>query len=365
VTDVSTAPIARIRLHRCLARLGQFALQDTAALLGAWDAARFEEFALLAYGVFERVESETVPLLELPSVDEDEALSESSLGLLSRCLAVAGHGFAAVKYHRGRLEPRSDEPLSLLAALDLEERRYQLLLIATRQGARIGSVRLIHQALLDCIDAMRAEVGYIAQGLGGQPDAARRSGLAAVRAGLLARRYAMLAAACLHLMFRLANARKAAGIRQVANRRERLFRSKAAWVAAPSIVHVAEPDTDVPLTARCDAVSWVDDGDGYTSIEVAAGEVGELRVPRRNAMRAGLARGCWLFAEGTLRESGAGAFLEVSLLPTTSHAAEVWEDYLVTQARPVYDLYPRSIDMFWELPDLREPGARNELHGRL
>ena len=40
-------------------------------------------------------------------------------------------------------------------------------------------------------------------------------------------------------------------------------------------------------------------------------------------------------------------------------------EHLAAQVRPVYDLYPRSIDMGWDLPDLRAVGGRNDLLGRI
>jgi hypothetical protein len=332
-------------------------------LLGAWNTNELDRFIRLSHRVFERIEHEIGIFVELTTVDEDEALSEQTLRVLSRCVAIAAHGFVATRYQRARLSPSADTPTH--AALARLERRYHRLLMQSRQAARTQSARSVQRVLIDVLDAVRRDLGYLALVIGGQPDGTKRAHLAAIRVGALARRYAMLAAACLHLVFRLTNARKSSGLRQVAMNRERLRRSTSGWLAAQATFATAKVGTPARVIARTHSVSWVDEDDGYTSILISADALAELRIPRLNAMRAGVAQGSWILAEGTIRESGGQPFLEVGRVATAHHATEVWEDYLATQIRSAYDLHPRSLDLAWELPDLREIGAHNELHGRL
>lgn len=360
--DTSTLR-ARHLLNQQLTDLGWFAIQQTKELLLAFDSGQGEGVPILAHGVFQRLEK--MNLQDLSITDENENLSETTLQNLSRCVAVATHAYASAKYQIGRLAPMDENPTFILAAIDRTESRYSGLLLDTRRAARNSRVARLREILLACLDAVKIDVGYIMQTLGGRQDTIKSNKLIAVRAATIARRYAMLSAACLQLMFRLTNTRKAAGLRQVAERRTQLMRSASEILAAIPTAQGMAPGNIMRLSARCDSIGWIDVEDGYTAISVAAGQVTELRLPRRNAMRAGIAQGSWLYVQGVIGEDNGVTFLEIGLLPTTNNAVDIWEDYLVTQVRPVYDLYPRSIDMGWEFPDLREIGARNDLHGRL
>ncbi len=354
---------ARLLLHRQLTELRQFAVHRNEALLSAFDSGQAEGVPSLAHGVFEKLKETDLSGLSIS--DENEMLSDSTLQALSRCLAVAVHTYALAKYHNGRLEPIEEEPAHILRAIGRAERHYRGLLLDTRIAARNSMITHLRKVLIDGLDVVMGDIAYIAQTLGGQQDIVKSNKLAAVRAGVIARRYAMLSAACLQLMFRLTNNRKAAGLRQVAERRGQLMPLDKDMLAAITVVSNATPGSRLRLSARCESVSWVDVDDGYTAIFVAAGQVTELRLARRNAMRAGVAEGSRLYAEGMLKDDEGRIFLDIERLSTSTSAVDVWEDYLVTEVRSVYDLYPGSIDMSWEFPDLRRAGARNDLHGRL
>jgi len=362
---LSTVSLARVRLHRQLIELGRVSPGKGIAMLSAFDAGQGEGVATLAIQFLEWLAIESSGLIDLSAADEDEALSQIVIDDLMRSVAVAVHAFAGTKYQAGRLGSASENPDLILVAIRRAERRYRDLLLDTRVAAETGAAPLLHDVLLTSLETVTVDIGYITQALGGHEDAAKVGKLAAVRVGLISRRYAMLCAACLHLLYRLTNARKTTGLRQVAEGRTQLARNAREMRAALTAVQGAAVGDTIRLSARCDAIAWVDDGDGHTLITVSAGELTELRLARRNAMRAGVAEGSWLYVKGALREEGGARFLEIDLLPTTTHAADIWEDYLVTQVRPAYDLAPRSIDMGWEFPDLRKIGARNDLHGRL
>jgi hypothetical protein len=362
---LSPTTTSQLALSRLLPQANVLSLQGARNLLTAFDAGQGEGVELLALEIFEWLENVTEVLGSLADVDEDERVSEEAVHRIGRCAALAVHTHAAVGYQAARLSPLVEGSTLILTSLRRAERRYADLLLDTRLAARTGDADRLHDVMCTALEVARQDVAYLTRALGGQPDEVKAVDVAAVRAGAIARRLAMLTASCLHLMFRLTNNRKAAGLRQVAERRSVLARSSLDMLAATTQVQSAAVGSRVRLSARCEDVAWLDEGEGHTRMTVAAGEVTELRLPRRSAIRAGVAKGSWLYVHGELAEDGDTTYVEVDVLPTTEHAGEVWEDYLVTQVRGEYDLVPRSIDMGWELPDLREIGGRNDLYGRI
>lgn len=362
---MSTITMDEFLLHSELRGLRQFANEQVFELLAAYDRDAGAGVSPLALEAYDQLVDGAVILSELPVVTEDQVLSERAVTKLARLAAVAVHAHISARYQAGRLAPMAEDPALVLRAIGRAERRYGGLLLDSRTAAKSGRVERLAETLAACLDAAAGDIGYAAIALAGQGDAPKSAGLAAIRVAHLARRMAMLSAASLMLMFRLTNSAKATGLRKVAENRTRLARPVAEMFAAVPQVTGASVGDRVRLQARCTDIAWVDDGDGHTRITVDAGQVSELRLSRRNAQRAGLAKGTWLYLAGTLTKDSGTEFLQVGLLPISSNAADIWEDYLISETRPAYDLVPGSIDMLWELPDLREIGGRNELHGRL
>lgn len=238
-------------------------------------------------------------------------------------------------------------------------------MLSARTAAKSGRIARLADALNACLDLTEGELGYAAFSLAGQDDAVKSAAIAAPRLGEITRRVAMLSGACFHLMFRLTNTRKAAGLRVVAQNRAALARSSAQLMAAvPVATGLSNGDT-VRLRAKVAGIEFVEEGDGFTRITVDAGDVAELHLPRRNALRIGVVTGSWLALEGTASSVAGKTVLGIREQAIGRHAADVWEDYLVSEMRPLYDMRPGSVDMAWELPNLGVVGGRNELHGRL
>jgi len=362
---LSTISMDEFQLHSELRGLRQFANDRVFDILAAYDREAGSGVLPLAFEAYGRLIDGAATLTELPIVAEDQVLSERAVKKLARLAAVAIHGHIATQYQAGRLAPMTEDPAYILRAIRLSETRYAELLLNTRSAAKSGRIERLAEVLDSCLGTVSGDIAYAAAALAGQGDEAKSGGLAAVRVAHLTRRMAMLSAASLMLMFRLTNSAKAAGLRKVAENRSKLVRSEAEMLAALPLVSGASVGDRVRLQARCNDITWVDGGGGYTRITVDAGDVSELRLSRRNAQRAGLAKGAWLYLAGTLAEDAGTQFLQVGLRSVSTNAADIWEDYLISETRPAYDLVPGSIEMLWELPDLREIGGRNELHGRL
>ena len=355
----------RIVAERRIVQLAEFATEQNLALLRAFDRADLFQIRLLAEEALGTLAAGLTDLLGLSTVDEDEELSGAALQELSVLAAVSAHALTAVAYEQGRHTPGDEPPTLTLRALRRVERRYRDLLLDTRVAAETGDASVLCEAFTAAIDSIGSEVGYLARALAGQDDAVKAEELAAIRVSALSRRLAMLVGACPHLLFRLTNARKASGLKQVAERRTRLMQPGREMLAALRSVQNASEGDVVRLAARCEGVEFVEEGNGYTALAVDAGQLTQLRLERRNAQRVGVAEGAWLYLKGEMRTDGDQDFLAVDLRGVTEAASEVWEDYLVTQLRDVYDLVPGSIDMQWEFPAMQSLGARNDLFGRL
>ncbi len=353
------------RLQRDLRAFRSFADSRSDELLRGFDRGSGETVTPLALEAFERLRRAANALSELPVTEEDEALSESATARCARLAAIAVHAHVATRYQAGRGAVPAVPASRILRAISTAEAGYNASLLDARTSAKGGRIARLADALNTCLDLAEGELGYAALALAGQDDAVKSDAIAGPRLGEITRRVAMLSGACLQLMFRLTNTRKAAGLRSVAANRTALDRSSALLMAAvPAPTGLSNGDT-VRLRAKVADIEFVEDGDGFTRIGVDAGDVVELRLPRRNAMRAGVVTGSWLALEGTVSSDAGNKILGIGQQPISTHAADVWEDYLITEMRPVYDMRPGSIDMAWELPDLGVVGGRNELHGRL
>lgn len=362
---MTASTLNEFQLHSELRHLRRFAHDRIFQLLSAYDRDSASAVRPLAVGAYDRLIAALATLSELPNVNEQLALSEPSVNKLAKLAAVAIHSHISSQYQAGRLTPMAEDTALVLRAIGQAEARYRELLLSTRTAAKSGRIQRLANAFIDGLESVNGNIAYAAIALAGQDDDVKSTQLAAVRLAHITRRMAMLSAAMLLLMFRLTNASKASGLKQVAENRAQLARSEAELFAAvPQVNGIAVGDR-VRLQTRCNEIDWVDEDDGYTRISVDAGQVTELRLSRRNAQRAGLSKGSWLYLAGTLADDDGAQFLQVGLRAVSSNAADVWEDYLISETRSIFDLVPGSIDMLWELPDLREIGGRNELHGRL
>lgn len=371
----------RFQFHRDLRALRGTAEAETDALLDAWAARDVAAIGPLAMGVFDRLEASLGLLDDLPERDEDETLSEETIADLARLAAVAVHAHVASRHEAGRLAAGggagAEVSGEVVAALRRAEAAYASALIDTRLGARTGAVSRLQGATMACLGLARAELSFAAHALAGQGPEARGAGAAGVRLAEIARRVAMLCGASLQLSFRMTNRRKAAGLRQVAENRARLARPVPCLQTARPLPPAApEPGTTLWSQVRAEALAWVAESEeaepweGHSEVAVApVGGIATLRLRRRNLQRIGVAAGSWLVLEGVVTEvaedPGGARHLRIGTRSIAEDARSVWEDYLVEEMRPSYDLRPGSVDMAWEFPALSEIGALNDLIGRL
>jgi hypothetical protein len=187
-----------------------------------------------------------------------------------------------------------------------------------------------------------------------------------LRASVLARRHALLAAGCVLVDARVRTPRGAAAVRRAAEGARRASRTAMRVPAARRRVSGLDDGTRIAFTGRVARVIWFDrPRKPYTRITLG-GVAAPLLVSHKNMTRRGLAPGCHVWAIGNVKEvQPEGLAVECEFEGPDRHRDTYFEDWLATVVRPVYDLYPGSVAMEWELPPVDRRRGGWDLFSRL
>ncbi len=168
----------------------------------------------------------------------------------------------------------------------------------------------------------------------------------------LSRKTAMLAGAAALLCQRLSSSRSSEATRQIAERRTTLMREGMDLRQMDLVLDDLAHGQLINVAGRVKEVVWEERPKKPVSIiRLEQGQC-ELLVPYKSMRRQGLAAGsyCWCLGK-VKRPASSKPYIEVEQEGPNQHAGEVWEDWLATQTRPFYDLYPASVEMVWEFPE--------------
>jgi hypothetical protein len=198
--------------------------------------------------------------------------------------------------------------------------------------------------------------------IGGLPAAARAVDGRGLRVSLLARRTALLAAGVVNLHRRLLTPSLRRGAMGIAGRRERLWRARPEVRVARDSLQGVAPFARVEVVGRVRSTAWVDRPD----IPYSVADCGdfEVRVHRRNLAAVGVGAGRWLWARGKAEADEDRAVLVAEMEGPGAHAGSVWEDWMATELREVYDLWPRVMDITFEFPVIGRRGGVIDLAER-
>lgn len=285
------------------------------------------------------------------------------VGLLARNLAGAAHMHANIAFDRGLAAPRAASA-KLTARLAREERALVEALGRVRRAAIAGTTSEVRDVLLGRAQAAFGELAAICF------EAARASRHAAtaselgVRASVLARRNAMLLAASLLLEESLRDAKRATRIQKDAKARTSLSRlAVPAFLGRPTL-QTARPGKRMRVLARVRDVEWQEGLAKPRSVARLVRDDEAIVVPHKSMGHQGVTSGAVVWGEGTIKRETDELRLEIAFLPLTTHARRVWEDWLAVFARPAYDLYPGSLRLEWELPELGMGEASADFYAR-
>jgi hypothetical protein len=290
-------------------------------------------------------------------------VDDAVVNRLARATATGAHVLALTNWHAGGADPQRRVNKRVTTSLEAAERAYVAALARLRRAAKAGDAKAaftsVDETLTDATAKACAAAAQIAQ-LDSKEAAA-----AAIAASGLARRAAMLSAGAVVVGARLARGgRGAKAITRAADTKQ--LRRRA---LAPGQARVTLGQADVGRTAtvvgRVDELGFVERPQKPYSRATLAGSPLELRVPRRNMRRVGVAHGSWVCGRGHVKEERGQRYVEVEFEGPGTHRKAVFEDWLADLVRPVYDLYPGVLLMEWQLPAPGERGSEADAFSRL
>jgi hypothetical protein len=358
---------SKLLLHRNLIKFGAVSRRAVALMLNQWRVEAYSDVKASAFDFLVQSEQLIPGLIDIGKVAENEHLSdEMMLREISQCHAIAIHNYLSIKYHEGQIDSPGNRIEDLHSAVSIEENFYHHQLNKTHYAAKNGDIQMLAGVLLDLNRRTQKEMKDMAEAIGSLNNEEKSIYLVAIRCSSLIRRFAMLSAASVLLLFRFSNNLKLSGLRQVADRRKQLRRSNRQWLSSLTSLYAATLGSEVSLSTNAIKVQWVDnEGIGYSTIQVSGGVIKEVRIARRNLLRVGVCEGSCLLINGKIEITDNVQFLSIRFIEISKYARTVWEDYLVEQSRKIYNLYPRSLDMEWEIPSIKSVGARNDFLGRI
>lgn len=290
--------------------------------------------------------------------------SEGVAAELARGVAVGIHVRSQLAFAKG-LDASGGPSRTTRRKLYTREGALRLHLATLRRAAVAGD----GAATLTVLQALSAEAHEQLPELleeaarASRSDAHKKMGLG-LGASILARRYAMAAAACIVLHRRLLLERLARTTKPAAEKTTLIRRD----VVRPELARTQLTEIDVgrrfSLIARTTAIEWIErPRKPYTRVEFDGASI-DLHVPHRSLERRGAIPGVVLWATGTVK-TATPPYLESEFEGPGTHRARYFEDYLATLARPSYDLYPGTMLVEWEFPRLDDGRGANDLIGRL
>ncbi len=283
----------------------------------------------------------------------------------ARAVAAGLHASASLAHASGRgVRGGGGNPLRLADRLDHAERVYEARLAALHGAARECNADDVARVLATVCASTLEMRDLIVEAAALPWKLQVQETAPGLRASALARRIAMLAAAAVMLHQRIHE--NPSGTAQIAERRTTLrrrdVRPSASWRRVPRSLLGRR---SVRIVGVIESAAFIERGDKPYGVATLVAGAGTLRLPHKNFLRVGAARGCIIAAVGLVKSDAAlGLCLEVEQEGPTSHENAVWEDWLAVMARPAYDLYPNSLRAEWDFPDLRQHGARMDFVAR-
>jgi hypothetical protein len=283
---------------------------------------------------------------------------------LGRALAVSCHVGVHEAYALG-YESESAGTTALTSALAQAEDAYFRSLRRLRRAAIDGDKQEVAAVLTDVAERAGRTLAGLAEHAAALPDEVQASRDApGLRVSILARRYAMLAAACVVVHARLCNKRTLRTTGEIARRRNRISRRDVEPARALCHLNDRMLGRTVSVLGFVAGISWIERPDKPYGTATLRGR--PLRIPFKSLTRQGVSAGAAVCVTGRVKEdSTLGIALEVEGEGPTSHEGEVWEDWLAVQVRDLYDLYPGSLRMQWAFPSAGARGGRMDLLARV
>jgi hypothetical protein len=332
----STFPGTRLR---AVHYYGEAALLGALAAITAGDTRRLRVVA----ASLEYVPPQVSAVLGAVPVAASHVYPESLAMALARLAASAVHARVAIASRPSRQK----SPKRKLADA---ERHYRRQLARLRVGVAAGRRTAVLDVLEDSVDPFLHRLIDLAPGVSGSKSGGPDIGKTAVRFGALARRVAMLAAAAVLLDWRFRQGRAAGGRVQDAARSRRELIRKPNVRTIPRIgLNELPVGQTIVASGHIDQVAFVQRPDKPFTRVILKNSGGAVLVPFKNARRLGWQPGVAILVRAKVAQKEGQRVAESMFEGPGTHQNTIWEDWLAVLTRPVYDLYPETLDADWSL----------------
>ena len=297
---------------------------------------------------------------------ETKVLDPSLASHMSKMMAKAVHLLCHNSFERGIDEVRAPIAEELEDAVALEESYYLSCLMKSRAYSLEGNAADIAGLLEDVMARTTDSLGTVLENASsyGVILSDDRSGYG-VRISAVARRMAMLAAALVQLQERLRHKQMVADIAQQAESRNLLRRNIPALRFVPESYGPPRVRQRVLVVDRLANIQWNQDpSKPYSEAETEEREEA-IHIPCKRLSSLGCVEGIQFWARGSVKKGQKGKYFEVEIDDTKVHQDTVWEDWLASEVRDIYNLHLGGLHMEWEFPCMSRDFATLDYFARV
>ncbi len=268
-------------------------------------------------------------------------------------------------YDNARHKTSKQGPQNLAGQMVRFESMYDDWLYASRNAARNDD----HLALLDIYEDIQftgfGEFAGLVSTVGSMDWEQRGYKSIGLRACQLSRKMAFLLASTIYLRARMVRSSSRSGLRKVSTSRKKLRRRTPNVQLSLKGLKGLEKYTRLPIAAYVNDITWLNRGNKPYSFATEVNGNFDIRLYYKNMLRSGMSADTWIWVKGKKEGSNASPRVVAEFEGVGQHQGTYWEDYLVTELRDAYNLYPGSLHMEWEFPVLGKRGALNDIVSRI
>lgn len=285
---------------------------------------------------------------------------------LARSLCAGLHLQFADAYAKGRRQSTQSLTAGVRRRVSDLEFAYRGHLSALRQAALAGSPGALIATFAALTGTAEGELLDLCREVARRTRGGNSQQLVfGLRTCRLARKWTALCAAPLVLQSRLATGRRRSALKQVAEARVSAIRPFLHYAHARRVLHDHGDHPPEILIGKVAAVRWLDRPRKPFSLLELEGSPGLVLAPYKSLPQRGVDRGRYVIIKGKVKRNGADhRYLELEFEGLNQFARSHWEDYLFSEIRSAYDLYPESLHMEWEYAALDRPAGIADLVAR-
>lgn len=306
-------------------------------------------------------------LYDDPTDDDAPEVFDREVALrIGRPLAQGVHVALHRAWRDGQRGDGTSRPRAAVARMVMvAERTYRRQLLSSRSACRARRPERLQSLLTEVVDGAFERLVPLTRDVARLPPQERDAGALGIRIARLGRRAALLASAIVVLRARFTSRRTIRTTAEIAGSRTLLSRNDSRLRATGRTLGNASEGARVGLRGRTRDIAWVArPNTPYTRVRLHGTETA-LCIHHKNAARLGLQADMAIWAAGKVEDVAGARALVVEFEGPGQHAGRCWEDWLASELRPAYDLYPQVLRMDWEYPPAAGTRISADLRARL